>query len=199
MPCVIQMILCAEKELRSRQCNTLSAFQTAVWKHLVNMRAKSAALRFWTKYSKSSRVAIIHLVEVTYLHFCLICQRRIKCPRSKAPTAAVIYIFVCIYITEPMAAGQYAAGKEGILTRKQLEQYKSKKAEIEELNDYIWQLGSSESLMGSSTVFDYRSGYPKPQAVVGVDRAEYWKKKERYEKKIEQLKADCEEAERFVE
>ena len=113
--------------------------------------------------------------------------------------AAVIYIFVCIYITEPMAAGQYAAGKEGILTRKQLEQYKSKKEEIRELEAYIGKLGSSESLMGSSTVFDYRSGYPVPQAVVGVDRAEYWKKKERYEKKIEQLKADCEEAERFVE
>lgn len=85
------------------------------------------------------------------------------------------------------------------MTRKQLEQYKSKKAEIRELKDYIWKLGNSESLMGSSTVFDYRTGYPKPQAVVGVDRAEYWKKKERYEKKIEQLKAECEEAERFVE
>ena len=85
------------------------------------------------------------------------------------------------------------------MTRKQLEQYKSKKAEIRELKDYIWELGNSESLMGSSTVFDYRTGYPKPQAVVGVDRAEYWKKKERYEKKIEQLKAECEEAERFVE
>ena len=85
------------------------------------------------------------------------------------------------------------------MTRKQLEQYKSKKAEIRELKDYIIQLGSSESLIGSSTVFDYSSGYPKPQAVVGVDRAEYWKKKERYEKKIEQLQAECEEAERFVE
>ncbi|MDE6064371.1 MAG: hypothetical protein K2G20_07295 [Lachnospiraceae bacterium] len=85
------------------------------------------------------------------------------------------------------------------MTRKQLEQYKSKKAEIGELEAYIRKLGSDESLMGSSTVFDYRSGYPKPQAVVGVDRAEYWKKKERYEKKIEQLKAECEEAERFVE
>ncbi|MBD5480210.1 MAG: hypothetical protein HDR14_13125 [Lachnospiraceae bacterium] len=85
------------------------------------------------------------------------------------------------------------------MTRKQLEQYKSKKAEIEELKAYISKLGSSESLIGSSTVFDYRSGYPKPQAVVGVDRAEYWKKKERYEKKIEQLQAECEEAERFVE
>lgn len=108
------------------------------------------------------------------------------------------YIFVWLY-HEPVAAGQYAAGKEGILTREQLEQYRSKKAEITELEAYIWQLGSSEGLMGSSTVFDYRSGYPKPQAVVGVDRAEFWKKKERYEKKIEQLKAECEEAERFVE
>ncbi len=85
------------------------------------------------------------------------------------------------------------------MTKKQLEQYKSKKEEIRELEAYISKLGSSESLMGSSTVFDYRSGYPQPQAVVGVDRAEYWKRKEKYEKKIQELKADCEEAERFVE
>lgn len=85
------------------------------------------------------------------------------------------------------------------MTRQQLEQYKSKKEEIGELEAYIRKLGSSESLMGSSTVFDYRTGYPKPQAVVGVDRAEFWRKKEQYDKKIQQLKAECEEAERFVE
>lgn len=85
------------------------------------------------------------------------------------------------------------------MTRQQLEQYTSKKAEIAELEACVRQLGSSESLIGSSTIFDYRSGYPKPRAVVGVDRAEFWKKKKRYEKKIEQLKAECEEVERFVE
>lgn len=85
------------------------------------------------------------------------------------------------------------------MTREQLEQYKSKKEEIGELEAYIRKLGSSESMMGSSTVFDYRTGYPKPQAVVGVDRAEFWRKKEQYDKKIHQLKAECEEAERFVE
>lgn len=53
--------------------------------------------------------------------------------------------------------------------------------------------------MGSSTVFDYRSGYPKSQAVVGVDREKFWSAKERYEKKIQQLQAECEEAELFVE
>lgn len=84
------------------------------------------------------------------------------------------------------------------MTRQQLEQYKSKKEEIGELEAYISRLGSSESLMGSSTVFDYRTGYPKPQAVVGVDRAEFWKKKEKYEKKIQELKADCEEVEDFI-
>lgn len=84
------------------------------------------------------------------------------------------------------------------MTRKQLEQYKSKKEEIRELEAYISKLGSSESLMGSSTVFDYRSGYPVPQAVVGVDRAEFWKKKEKYDKKIQELKADCEEVEAFI-
>ena len=85
------------------------------------------------------------------------------------------------------------------MTRKQLEQYKSKKEEITELEAAIRKLGSGESLMGSSTVFDYRSGYPVPQAVVGVDRKKFWSTKERYEAKIAELKAECEEAERFVE
>lgn len=84
------------------------------------------------------------------------------------------------------------------MTRQKLEQYKSKKEEIGELEDYIRKLGSNESLIGSSTVFDYRTGYPKPQAVTGVDRAEFWKKKEKYEKKIQELKADCEEVEDFI-
>lgn len=84
------------------------------------------------------------------------------------------------------------------MTRKQLEQYKSKKEEIGELEAYISKLGSSESLMGSSTVFDYRTGYPKPQAVVGVDREKFWRTKERYEAKIAELKAECEEIEKFV-
>ncbi len=85
------------------------------------------------------------------------------------------------------------------MTRKQLEQYKSKKEEIAELEAAISKLGSGEGLMGSSTVFDYRSGYPVPQAVVGVDREKFWSTKERYEAKIAELKAECEEVERFVE
>lgn len=84
------------------------------------------------------------------------------------------------------------------LTRKQLEQYKSKKEEIAELEAAISKLGSGEGLMGSSTVFDYRSGYPVPQAVVGVDREKFWSTKERYEAKIAELKAECEEVEDFI-
>lgn len=84
------------------------------------------------------------------------------------------------------------------MTRKQLEQYKSKKEEITELEAAIRKLGSGESLMGSSTVFDYRSGYPVPQAVVGVDREKFWSTKERYEAKIAELKAECEAVEEFV-
>ena len=99
---------------------------------------------------------------------------------------------------EPVAAGHSAAGKEGILTRKQLEQYKSKKEEIAELEAAVSKLASGEGLMGSSTVFDYRSGYPVPQAVVGVDREKFWSTKERYEAKIAGLKAECEAVEEFV-
>ena len=85
------------------------------------------------------------------------------------------------------------------MTREKLEAYRSMKEEIQELKDELLHLGEGESLIDSSVINDYRSGYPVPQAVIGVD----WKKKhrlhERYTNRIKKLQKECELVEEYIE
>lgn len=82
-----------------------------------------------------------------------------------------------------------------MISREKLESYRSKLQESKELEDKIWNLHDTEEGIGSSVILDYRKGYPQPQAVVGVD----WERFDRYRKRLERLRAECAEVERFVE
>lgn len=85
------------------------------------------------------------------------------------------------------------------VTKEMLESYRSKKEEIKELQYKLRHLGEGDSMVGNDTIFDYRSGYPQPQAVVGTD----WKKVSRteqlYRKKISELEMECQRVEEFIE
>ncbi len=85
------------------------------------------------------------------------------------------------------------------MTREQLEEYKSKKEEIQELEYKLKHLCEGDSMIGNSTIMDYRSGYPQPQTVVGVDWNRYDNAKARYSHRIQKLQAECDEIEQFVE
>lgn len=85
------------------------------------------------------------------------------------------------------------------MTREQLESYKSKKAEIQELQYKRSHLGEGDSMIGNDTIFDYRTGYPQPQAVVGVDWGKMDRLFARYSKQIETLTSECEEVELWIE
>lgn len=78
------------------------------------------------------------------------------------------------------------------ITREQLDSYKSKKAEIQELQ---YKLHYGDSTIGNSTINDYRTGFPIPQSVIGVD----WNRIARYRRQIETLEAECGEVERWIE
>lgn len=80
-----------------------------------------------------------------------------------------------------------------------LKSYKSKKEEIEELAYKLEHLGEGESLVGSSTIFDYRSGYPRAQAVVGTDREKFYRMNTKWRQRKEQLEDECRQAETFIE
>lgn len=87
----------------------------------------------------------------------------------------------------------------GQVTREKLESYKSMKAEIAELTYKLNHLGEGDGMISSSVIKDYRSGYPVPQAVVGVDWEQYDRLKERYEHRIRDLVNECTEIEEFTE
>ena len=85
------------------------------------------------------------------------------------------------------------------MEREQLERYLSQKEEIRELGYKLEHLGEGDSLIGNSTIFDYSTGFPRPQAVVGYDYNKEWRLRERYETRLEKLEADCEETEQWIE
>ena len=85
------------------------------------------------------------------------------------------------------------------MTREQLNSYKSKKAEIKELQYKLAHLGEGDSMIGNDTIFDYRTGYPRPQAVVGIDYEKIRRLRDRYKKQIDTLTTECEEVELWIE
>jgi len=84
------------------------------------------------------------------------------------------------------------------MTRKLLEGYRSKKEEIRYIKYKLQHLGEGDSMVRSSTVLDYRSGHPVPQAIVGVDWDEMEEVRKRLEKRLGQLEPECQQVEEFI-
>lgn len=85
------------------------------------------------------------------------------------------------------------------MTKKNLADYRSKKAEIEELRNYLSSMNGNSAFVGADTIMDYRKGYPVPQAVVGIDWKKIDRTEKRYQDRIEQLEKECEEVEKFID
>ena len=85
------------------------------------------------------------------------------------------------------------------MEREQLERYLSQKEEIRELRYKLEHLGEGDSLIGNSTIFDYSTGYPKPQAVVGYDYNKERRLRAQYSTRLAKLRYDCEETEQWIE
>lgn len=85
------------------------------------------------------------------------------------------------------------------MTKQRLEEYESNKAEIAELQYKLAHLGEGDSLVGNDVVFDYRTGYPRPQTVVGKDEEKEIRLRNICEKRIGKLKAECLTVELWIE
>lgn len=59
------------------------------------------------------------------------------------------------------------------ITKKLLNDYSRYKREIPLLERELSEMHTTEAGFGSSTIFDYTTGYPRPQAVVGFDHNLY--------------------------
>lgn len=86
------------------------------------------------------------------------------------------------------------------LNKELLSSYKSKKEEIRELQYKLQHMNDDNAMMGNpDTILNYKSGYPVPEAVAGVDWKKVFKTEKRYMNKIEILTKECEEIEEFIE
>ena len=85
------------------------------------------------------------------------------------------------------------------MTRERLEGYRSCKEEIRELQYKLAHLGEGDSMMGHDVILDYRTGYPRPQSVVGHDDKREERLRETYENRIAKLRAECAEVELWIE
>ena len=85
------------------------------------------------------------------------------------------------------------------MTREKLEQYISMQEEIEELTERLKNLKNDEDLILADTAKDYNSGKGVTVDLVGFDQDKYWKRRQRYEKKIRNLVNECSEIESWVE
>ena len=75
------------------------------------------------------------------------------------------------------------------ITRKLLGNYKKYKREIQYLEAELQEMREGDAGIGNSTIFDYRSGYPQPQSVVGFDWPLYERRYQVLERRKEQVKA----------
>lgn len=80
------------------------------------------------------------------------------------------------------------------ITKKMLNDYKGLKQEIPLLELELKHMQNGDNGFGNSTVFDYRSGFPMPQSVVGFD----WPLYEHRKKVIEGKKAKVKAVEQWI-
>ena len=85
------------------------------------------------------------------------------------------------------------------MDRQQLERYRSQKEEIRELRYKLEHLGEGDSLIGNDIIFDYATGFPRPQAVVGYDYDKAQRLRARYEERLLKLQKECYETEQWIE
>ena len=85
------------------------------------------------------------------------------------------------------------------MTKEILMSYRSKKDEIRELEYILKHRWEDEGLIGNDVIFDYSTGYPMPQSVVGFDYEKYKRLQDRDMNRKEKLQKECEEIEEWVE
>ena len=64
------------------------------------------------------------------------------------------------------------------ITRKLLDNYRKAKSSIPLLEQELRDMQKGDNGFGNSTIFDYQTGYPRPQSVVGFDWELYETRKE---------------------
>ncbi len=75
------------------------------------------------------------------------------------------------------------------ITRKLLDNYRKLKRELPILAWELDEMNNGEAGLGNSTIFDYSTGFARPQSVVGFDQERYDRRKRIYDHKKAQVAA----------
>lgn len=75
------------------------------------------------------------------------------------------------------------------MTRKLLDNYRKTKKEIPMLEAELQDMQEGDNGFGNSTIFDYQTGYPRPQSVVGFDWPLYESRKKALDRKRSEVMA----------
>lgn len=75
------------------------------------------------------------------------------------------------------------------VTREMLDKYRKLKQEIPVLELELMMMKNTEAGLGNSVILDGRTGYPRPQSVVGFDQKKYDRRRKTLEHKKERVKA----------
>lgn len=80
------------------------------------------------------------------------------------------------------------------MTRKLLDNYRKTKKEIPLLEAELRDMQEGDNGLGNSTIFDYQTGHPRPQSVVGFD----WPLYERRQKELNRKKSEVLAVEKWI-
>ena len=75
------------------------------------------------------------------------------------------------------------------ITRKMLDDYRKNKKDIPLMELDLRMMLEGDNGFNNSTIFDYRTGEPRPQSVVGFDWDDYYEKQDKLDKKKAEVKA----------
>lgn len=75
------------------------------------------------------------------------------------------------------------------ITKDLLDHYRKMKREIPMLETELRMMRNTDAGLGNDTIFDYRTGYPRPQSIVGFDQEKYDRRSQALQRKKDKVKA----------
>lgn len=75
------------------------------------------------------------------------------------------------------------------ITKDLLDHYRKMKREIPMLETELRMMRNTDAGLGNDTIFDYRTGYPRPQSIVGFDQEKYDRRSQSLQRKKDKVKA----------
>lgn len=85
------------------------------------------------------------------------------------------------------------------VTEDLLKDYRSMKDELAETKYKLYHLDDNDAMIGNDVIFDYSTGQPIPQSVVGYDYAKHNRMQTMYENRIKRITEHMEAVEEYID